>query len=332
MTGDAARWRRYGKDRLYVTAVDGAKLGYRDLLTGEDQLTEPARAEEFTATVLAWLAADSAVAPEPRPDAAAPVEAVVPEQRDAVVPATEAEPAPVEEPAQTPAAEPATVVAAPDAEGGGIHEADWEDLAQRRAGAMAREQAVALKEAAPVRTFVARVLGVHTDERAWRIGADGEEKVAAQLAKLARKDPRWRFLHAIPVGENGSDIDHLVIGPGGVFSLNAKHHPGGKVWVGGNTLMINGQRQPYIRNSRHEAQRATRLLTAACGFPVFVTGLVVPVGADDITIKTAPTDVHVVNRMRLVRWLRDRPAVLRDAQLEVIFDAARRSTTWQTMG
>jgi hypothetical protein len=193
---------------------------------------------------------------------------------------------------------------------------------------MAREQALALKDAAPVRTFVARMLRVHTDERAWRIGADGEEKVAAQLAKLARKDPRWRHLHAIPVGVNGSDIDHVVIGPGGVFSLNAKHHPGGKVWVGGDTLMINGQRRPYIRNSRHEAQRATRLLTAACGFPVFVTGLVVPVGADDITIKTAPDDVHVVNRRRLARWLRARPAVLTDERIEMIFDSARRSTTW----
>ena len=104
--------------------------------------------------------------------------------------------------------------------------------------------------------------------------------VAGQLAKLARKDPRWRYLQAIPVGVNGSDIDHLAIGPGGVFGLNAKHHPGSNVWVGGNTLMINGQRQPYIRNSRHEAQRAGKLLTAACGFHVPVIGMVVPVGAD----------------------------------------------------
>ncbi len=73
----------------------------------------------------------------------------------------------------------------------------------------AREAAQAARDAAPVKTTLARVLGVHTDERAWRIGADGEEKVAAQLAKAARKDLRWRFLHAIPVGERGSDIDHL---------------------------------------------------------------------------------------------------------------------------
>ena len=146
----------------------------------------------------------------------------------------------------------------------------WLDLATNRAGAEAREQAQAARDAAPVKTVLARVLGVHTDERAWRIGADGEEKVAAQLAKVARKDSRWRFLNAIPVGDRGSDIDHLLIGPGGVFTVNAKHHPGAKIWVGGNTFMVNGHRQPYVRNSRYEATRAAKLLTAACGFPVHV--------------------------------------------------------------
>ena len=208
----------------------------------------------------------------------------------------------------------------------------WDDLAAHRAGEMARQQAVALKQAAPVRTFVARVLGVHTDERAWRIGADGEEMVAARLATLARKDPRWKFLHAIPVGENGSDIDHLVMGPGGVFSLNAKHHPGARIWIRDNAFKVNGQQQPYIRNSRHEALRAGRYLTAACGFPVAVAGVVVPVGADDVTIKQPPADVFVVNRMALTDWLRRRPPVLEDVLVEAIFEAARRSTTWRPQG
>jgi hypothetical protein len=210
-------------------------------------------------------------------------------------------------------------------------EPDWEDLAQRAAGAMARQQAIALKEAAPVRTLVARLLGVRTDERAWRIGADGEEMVAAQLAKLARKDPRWQFLHAIPVGTRGSDIDHLVVGPGGVFTLNAKHHPRSNVWVGGDTLLVNGQREPYIRNSRHEARRAGRLLSRACGFPVAVMGVVVPVGANNVTIRTPPVDVVVVNRMRLARWLLDRRPVLPNDAVVAIFEAARRSTTWSTV-
>ncbi|MEF2162577.1 nuclease-related domain-containing protein, partial [Pseudomonas aeruginosa] len=110
-------------------------------------------------------------------------------------------------------------------------ERPWIDLTTNTAGSEAREQAWVAKEAAPVRTFLARALGVHTDERAWRIGAVGEEKVAAQLAKVIKKDVRWHVIHAIPVGNRGSDIDHLIIGPGGVFTANAKHHPGAKIWV-----------------------------------------------------------------------------------------------------
>jgi Nuclease-related domain len=170
---------------------------------------------------------------------------------------------------------------------------------------------------------------VHTDEHAWRLGAIGEELVGAQLSRLVAKDPRWRVLHSIPVGTEGTDIDHLVIGPGGVFTLNCKHHPDARIWARGDTLMVNGQRHPYVHASRHEAGRASRALTAACGFPIDVTPVVVPVNADDITVKKSPADVHVVNRRRLRRWLRRRPEVLDDRAITAVYPAARWGSTWR---
>ena len=205
----------------------------------------------------------------------------------------------------------------------------WADLATNRPGAEARAQATALRQQAPVRTFLDRARGRKTEERAWRIGADGEELVGAVLARLVRADPRWRVLHAIPVGVRGSDIDHFVVGPGGAFTLNTKHHPGAALWVGGDTFMVNGHRQPYIRNSRHEAARAGRLLTSALGEPVETQGVVVPVRADRLVVKVPTTDVAVVPARRVVKWLRARPVVLEDQQVAAVFEVARRSTTWQ---
>jgi hypothetical protein len=181
-----------------------------------------------------------------------------------------------------------------------------------------------------VKTTLARVLGVHTEERAWRIGADGEEKVAAQLAKVAKKDPRWQFLHAIPVGDRGSDIDHLIVGPGGVFTVNAKNHPKAKIWVGGNTFTVNGHKQSYVRNSRYEAARAAKLLTAACGFPVLVEGLIVTVNAADVVVKSQPEGVSVTWRNDLAKWLLRHGDIYRPETLDSIYEAARRSTTWRT--
>jgi hypothetical protein len=326
------RWRKYGNDRLYVSAVDGARVGWHDLLSEETHVEATADRDAVAAAIVHWresasLAAGQIVGAQ-RAEAAPP--AAETESGDPLAAIRPPEPTAMDVETRSGSTEPIAPQTSPaisDEPTAAVE--DWEDLALRRAGAEAREQAVALRQAAPVRTFLARVLRVHTDERAWRIGADGEEMVAGQLAKLIERDARWQAIHAIPVGDRGSDIDHVVIGPGGVYSLNAKHHPDAKVWVGGDTFMVNGQRQPYLRNSRHEAERASKLLAAATGRPVVVTGVVVIVGADDLVIKQAPDDVHVVSRRRLVKWLQARPDAFDETTIEAVFQAARRSTTWR---
>ncbi|HXR23607.1 MAG TPA: nuclease-related domain-containing protein [Acidimicrobiales bacterium] len=109
------------------------------------------------------------------------------------------------------------------------------------------------------------MLGVHTDERAWRLGGEGERAVAKQLERLS---PAWRVLHSIVLSEEGTDLDHLVIGPGAVFCINIKNHPRSAVWVAGATFMVNGQHQPYARASESEATKVSPALTAGCGFDV----------------------------------------------------------------
>ncbi|UZN05404.1 nuclease-related domain-containing protein [Cellulomonas sp. S1-8] len=171
------------------------------------------------------------------------------------------------------------------------------------------------------------MFGPPPEDRSWRVGARGEQIVGQELARLVASDPRWTCLHAIPVGVDGSDIDHVVIGPAGVFTLNTKHHPVGRIWVGARTVMVNGTRVPYLRNARHEADRASRLLTTAAGFPVDVQGVVVVV-ASSLTIKEHPADVAVIGRRQLRRWLGYQPEHLAPETAAAVHDVARRSTTW----
>ena len=199
------------------------------------------------------------------------------------------------------------------------------DLAGNRPGAAARAKALEVRRAAPVRSRVARVLGVHTDERAWRIGADGEEEVGRRLAKLGGE---WRVLHAVPVGEKGSDIDHVVIGPPGVFTLNTKNHPGKHVWVAERSFLVSGQRTDYLRNSRFEARRATALLSKACGFGIPVDPVIV-VMAEKLTIKAPPDGVYVVARRAIVKWLKARPPTLTPEGVAEVYQQARSTATWK---
>jgi hypothetical protein len=284
------RWRKYGKDRLYVSDAAGQRVGWVDLLTGERHLERVELADAFAAAVESHGGG--------APAAVTSDVGTVPEQRIA------------------PAAEPA-----------------WDDLATRRPGegvrAEAQAQLAAAREAAPVLTFARRLLNVHTDERAFRVGADGEEAVGPRLEKL--RDRGWHVLHSVPVGKGHADIDHILIGPGGVYTINTKNHPGKSVWVSRHTIMVDGRKRDYLRKSRGEAERAARFLSAPFGGPVLVravlvilTGTLIP----DITIKQMPDDVSVLDRTDVPGvFKRARPRLQPD-EVERLFEIARRSTTW----
>jgi len=210
------------------------------------------------------------------------------------------------------------------------------DLADRAPGQAARakadEELAALRDNGRVRAWLTRAFDVKTDERAWRVGADGEETVGARLNRLCKHG--WQVLHAVPAGAGESDIDHVLVGPGGVFTVNTKNHPGAEIGVGQNTVRVNGFRKPYLDKSRHEADRAGRLLTAACGFPVpvrpvlvFLTGTLIP----NVTIKQQPDDVVVLDRMDIPGAFRRATQRLNDEQVAAIYEQARRSTTWRTV-
>jgi hypothetical protein len=204
--------------------------------------------------------------------------------------------------------------------------AAWKDLSLNRPGQGVRDKAVATVRAAPVKAFLARVLGVRAGDGAWRVGADGEMEVGRQLRKLG---PAWRVIHSVPVGRGDSDIDHVVIGPAGVFTLNTKNHGRSRVWVAENAFQVNGRKTQYLRNSRFEAQRASKYLTAACGCHVSVEPVIVVMAAT-VKVKAPPAGVHVVGGKRIARWLSTRPAVMAPDEVDRIFAEARRDSTWRS--
>lgn len=197
----------------------------------------------------------------------------------------------------------------------------WRDLVRNDAGQALWQRAAEL----PVPKW--HELAAKREARAWRVGAMGEETVADELFRLTRSAD-WRFVHSVPVGNRGSDIDHVLVGPGGVFTINTKMHRDASIWVGESTFLVNGQKRPYLRNSRHEAARASRLLSAAAGFEVSVRPLIIVVDPRGITYKRPPSDVAVITRRGLNRWSSSLDLLLSSEQISEVFSVVRRSSTW----
>ena len=289
----------YGNEMLYVSLGDGAKVGHINLGTGKVTMEQPDLHGQFDRAVEIWRAGNHSSAVPTRPPI--PV-------GDSVAESVLA--SPLKEPVPSDSV---------------VSEPDWRDLANNRPGASAHAKAIELRQDAPVRTFLARAFRVRTEERDWRVGANGEEEVGRRLRRLGEG---WHVIHAVPVGENGSDIDHVVIGGAGVFTLNTKNHSRAKVWVVERALLVNGQKTDYLRNSRFEAKRASKLLSNACGFDIAVQPVIVVMAAD-LRIKAQPADVHVVARKQIARWLSRRPQVLTPERVAEIYAQARRDVTWQ---
>lgn len=178
---------------------------------------------------------------------------------------------------------------------------------------------------------LARLFGrspLSTSGIAWYRGAQGEIAVGRMLDVLPTG---WTVFHALPVGTKEADIDHLVVGPGGVFTINTKHHRGKPIWVANRTLMVSGQRQPHIRNAEHEAARVTKLLHARLGLPGRVRPVVAIHGASSLVVKERPDLVAVLDARRLRRWLLKRPVQFGPDDLARIVGLVDDPGTWRTV-
>ena len=184
-----------------------------------------------------------------------------------------------------------------------------------------------VQAATPPRSASARLFGrtpLSPESQPWFLGAMGELEVGRVLDRLGEG---WLVIHAVPVGTAGSDIDHLVIGPSGVFTINTKYHEGMKVWVGSKRVLVNGQRTDHLRNAVYEGKRVAALLQRATGLPVQAKPIVAIVAARSITVRERPTDVVVLSSTQLVRWLQRRPDLLTDDQSTQLMVAALNPAT-----
>lgn len=161
------RWARYGHERLYAETSGGIKLGYLDVKTDHYQCDDASNLPLLEEAIRAYRAEGTEVAPAvvAQPD----VVAMLPPE-GAPVSLSEAPRGPV---GVEPAPAPTAVLPDPPPV------PEWTDLGETRAGAAARARAVEERAAqGRVRHTLARLVGARTDERAWRIDADGEEAVA----------------------------------------------------------------------------------------------------------------------------------------------------------
>lgn len=295
----ARRKRRPGTDRLYVTSSEGLPLGHLDLVSRVAHDVPAEYREQFTREANAWLWSNH------MPPMASPAEVT----------------------------EPAALAAGAEPPDGGW-DPGWEDLALRRpAHGLTEAAAIARAEEGP------------DADRPHRLRADGQHAVAETLAKLTRpptlrrgRGARWRILHSVPMAFVDGDVvlDHLLIGPPGLFLIEVTNVPGGRAVIEDQTVEVGGAALDLGRLRRMGDEVADRISVAlahAAGAaetldPPAVHPVVVVVGA--ILSGTGhPRGVAVTRLGQLPRLVSAFGTPLSDLAVDQIHEVARRSVTWR---
>lgn len=131
----------------------------------------------------------------------------------------------------------------------------------------------------------------------------------------------WHTLHSVPL-PGGARIHHLVIGPGGLFSVRALHARKQRVLVT-DPMVTVGRREarPLLRQVRTDADRASYALTAEVHPVLALAG---------------PAALDVLSPLRDLRVLQDTElsslarlgGVLKPADVEALHAMARDRHTW----
>lgn len=156
----------------------------------------------------------------------------------------------------------------------------------------------------------------------------GVRGVAGELWELVAQRPAWRVIQSVQVPSSSSghlrspgsaqhggalELDQLVIGPAGVYTIESVFRPVQDVTAG---------------SARDAARRTQEILGRATRVPVTVQALIVFVRTDQPRVEGPRDGVEVLTADELVPWLESRRPTLTDRELEIVHLAARDRRTW----
>ncbi len=199
-------------------------------------------------------------------------------------------------------------------------------LRQRVPGQSAMSNVVHAQATKPPRSPVARLLGVSpltvTARRHYR-DALAELEVGDTLATLG---PRWDVLHDVPVGPDG--LDHLVIGPTGVYVVQTVMARGLDVVVTADSVSVGGAASELASVVRDDARDVEEALGLASALQLTVKPVLVIVGPRRLTIATPPYEVAVVKSAILGSTIVNAAKALSGAEVAGLSDVAELASTW----
>lgn len=165
---------------------------------------------------------------------------------------------------------------------------------------------------------------------AWRKPSVAERKTERQLRGMEKAGYRTLHARAVPRDDEGvsdGQIDHLVIGPTGVYAVDSekwdKRLP---VRAMSHRKLFLGpfNKKERLDEARWESEQASKLISGQLGYEVPVQPSLAIYGPAISWKVLMVRDVDVYSGARARNYLRRRPKILSSTDIDRIFEAAER--------
>ena len=169
--------------------------------------------------------------------------------------------------------------------------------------------------------FLVASLFFFENQVTWSIGAQGEEEVAECLNLL---DDRYYVIHDVVLPEMTGNIDHIVLGPNGIFAIETKNHKGfitcqGDWW---KQRKIGRRGTPYLgkmgspsKQVKRKAVLLSRFIQDRFKINLYINGIVVFANEEARLEINNPT-VAVLRPQELCNFIKHYRSTSKDIKLE----------------
>ncbi|MFB9891143.1 nuclease-related domain-containing protein [Planobispora takensis] len=165
----------------------------------------------------------------------------------------------------------------------------------------------------------------HSTVPAWRRASVAERRTEAQLKSLERKG--YRTLHARAIPDSDAQIDHLVIGPTGVYAVDSEK------WDKRLPVRAQSHRKLFLGpfsqkarldEARWEASRAAELIGELLGREVMIIPSLAIYGPSIPWKVLNVREVDVFDGGHVRKWITKRERSLTEEEIDKIYEIAEK--------
>ncbi|ACL42080.1 NERD domain protein (plasmid) [Pseudarthrobacter chlorophenolicus A6] len=161
----------------------------------------------------------------------------------------------------------------------------------------------------------------HMDDDTYRAGVAGEQRTAGVLAILERRG--YQVLHSLPLSPR-KDLDHLVIGPTGLWVLNTKSTSYAVTAKPDGSVHSDGYRQNWLESLERDAGLVGQYLSTAARMELICQPLVSVWSTQSVN----STNGRLAAGGEVPDVIEGSATAFPSEWVDVVYNVARRSDTW----